>query len=280
MSETQATYQTPRGLDLTLVYPETQAKVRVVGSPEAPEWVAADVCAVLGLTNVSQALARFADDEKGSITDRDGTSGNPNLLTVKEPGLYRLIFKSRKEGAERFRRWVCHDVLPAIRRTGGYSMPAAAAPAPMPHPRSALTGTEIRLQAMQLWQNALGMGPAPSPMELLQFRDATRNLSLDITGTKTVDEVTVSARCDERGIKAGPGDWSHIGRCAAELYRRRHGRSPNRSERLVGGAVRSLYVYSRADVDLLDEAIDFVKRVVPALGQARDRRPMPTGARA
>ena len=278
MSETQATYQAPRGLDLTLVYPETQAKVRVVGSPEAPEWVAADVCAALEIANNRDAVASLADDEKGVATT-DTPGGPQQVATVTEPGLYRLIFRSRKASAERFRRWVCHDVLPAIRRTGGYSLPAAPPP-PAPAPRPALSGTEIRLQAMQLWQNALGMGPAPSPMELLQFRDATRNLSLDITGTKTVDEVTVSARCDERGIKAGPGDWSHIGRCAAELYRRRHGRSPNRSERLVGGAVRSLYVYSRDDVDLLDEAIDFVKRVVPALGQARDRRPMPTGARA
>jgi prophage antirepressor-like protein len=267
-----------RGLDLTLVYPETQAKVRVVGSPESPEWVAADVCAVLGIRDTSMALRDFGDDEKG--TSSVGTPGGiQEVLTVREPGLYRLIFKSRKAEAERFRRWVCHEVLPAIRRTGTYSLPSAPAQ-PAPPPRPALSGTEIRLQAMQLWQFALGQGPAPSPQELLQFRDATRNLTLDVTGQKAVDEVCVSARCEERGIKAGPGDWSHIGRVTAELFRRRHGRSPDRAERLVGGAVRKLFVYTRADVDLLDEAIDFVMKVVPSLGQARDRRPLPTGARA
>lgn len=266
-----------RGLDLTLVYPETQAQVRVVGSPEAPEWVAADVCAVLGLTNVSQALAGFADDEKG-ISTADTPGGKQEILTVTEPGLYRLIFKSRKAAAERFRRWVCHDVLPAIRRTGGYALPQAPRPAPAPRP--ALTGTEVRLQALQLWQFALGQGPAPSAIELLQFRDASRNLTLDVTGQRTVDEITVSARCDELGVKTGAGDWSRIGRVAAELYRKRHGRDPQRSERLVGGAVRRLFVYTRADQDLLDEAIHFVTQALPALAMGRDTRPYCTGARS
>lgn len=264
-----------RALDLTLVYPETQAKVRVVGSPEAPEWVAADVCAVLGLTNPSQALSGFADDEKG-LSTADTPGGPQQVATVTEPGLYRLIFRSRKASAERFRRWVCHEVLPAIRRTGGYSLPQAAAPQPPSRPT--LSGTEVRLQALQLWQFALGQGPPASQTELLQFRDASRNLTLDVTGQRTVDEITVSARCDELGVKTGAGDWSRIGRVAAELYRKRHGRDPQRSERLVGGAVRSLFVYTRADQDLLDEAIHFVTQAMPALAMGRDPRPY-SGAR-
>jgi prophage antirepressor-like protein len=261
-------------LDLTLVYPETRATVRVLGSPEAPSWVAADVCAVLGLTDTSKTVENFADDEKGTSTVR--TPGGPQeVLTVTEPGLYRLIFKSRKPSAERFRRWVCHDVLPAIRRTGTYTVPQA------PPPPAALpkTPTELRIAAMDLWRFSLSLGPVPTPMELLEFRDASRNLTLDMTGTRTVDELTVSGRCQERGVKATPAEWSRIGRFAAELYRSRHGRAPERSERLVGGAVRQLFVYSRADVGILDEAIDVVLRVVPAMAAgANDRRPALGGA--
>lgn len=93
--------------------------IRFVGTAEAPEWVAADVCAVLGIEKVSNALADFEADEKGARTV--GTLGGAQeLLTVTEPGLYRLVFRSRKPDAIRFRRWVTHEVLPAIRRTGSY----------------------------------------------------------------------------------------------------------------------------------------------------------------
>lgn len=100
--------------------------VRVVGTPEAPEWVAQDVAEVLDLGNVHSSLALLPDDEKGLHTVE--TLGGPQeVATLKESGLYRLIFRSRKEEAERLRRFVFHEVLPAIRRTGGYGSPAALA---------------------------------------------------------------------------------------------------------------------------------------------------------
>ena len=97
--------------------------VRVVGTPENPLFVAADVCAVLGLNNVSMALEPLDADEKITISNADGNprAGIPHqFLAVTESGLYHLIFKSRKESAKRFRRWVTEEVLPAIRRDGLY----------------------------------------------------------------------------------------------------------------------------------------------------------------
>ena len=85
-------------------------QIRFVGSPESPEWVAADVGDALEIRNVSQNLQSFDDDEKGICTVYT-LGGNQELLTVKEPGLYRLIFKSRKPVADRFRRWVFRAVL-------------------------------------------------------------------------------------------------------------------------------------------------------------------------
>ena len=75
---------------------------------------------MLELSNVSQALTRLDGDEKSSITLNDGTPGNPNRVIVSESGLYALVLASRKPEAHEFKRWVTHEVLPQIRRTGGY----------------------------------------------------------------------------------------------------------------------------------------------------------------
>ena len=78
-----------------------------------------DVCAALGLTNPSDALSRLDDDEKGvALTE---TLGGPQEMNViNEFGLYRLILRSNKPNAKAFQRWLIHDVLPAIRKTGRY----------------------------------------------------------------------------------------------------------------------------------------------------------------
>lgn len=90
------------------------------GEDGEPWFVAKDVCDALGLGNVGQALARLDEDEKSSITLNDGTPGNPNKSIVSESGLYALVLASRKPEAHAFKRWVTHEVLPAIRRDGGY----------------------------------------------------------------------------------------------------------------------------------------------------------------
>jgi len=112
-------------IDTTLKFRGAQG-VRVLGTPEAPLFVASDVCACLGLNNSSQAVSTLDTDEKGvTITD---THGGPQQVTVvTESGLYSLIFKSRKKEAKEFKRWVTSEVLPTIRRTGSYVMPTAPA---------------------------------------------------------------------------------------------------------------------------------------------------------
>lgn len=84
-----------------------------------PMFVAKDVCAALGLGNSRQALARLDDDEKGVIST-DTPGGEQQMQAVNEPGLYVLVLSSRKPEARAFKRWVTHEVLPALRRDGGY----------------------------------------------------------------------------------------------------------------------------------------------------------------
>ncbi|WP_377299689.1 BRO family protein [Rhizobium sp. SGZ-381] len=88
---------------------------------EGQDWfVAVDVCRCLGLENSRQALTRLPDEEKG-VTVNDTLGGPQEMASVNEPGLYRLIFTSTKPEAERLKRFVFHEVLPALRRTGAYA---------------------------------------------------------------------------------------------------------------------------------------------------------------
>ena len=87
-----------------------------------PWWVANDVCDVLGIANPRDAMSRLSDDEKGvALTDTPG--GPQELALANEPGVYRLVMRSRKPEAEAFRRWLFHEVIPSIRRHGFYVRP-------------------------------------------------------------------------------------------------------------------------------------------------------------
>ena len=135
--------------------------VRSVIIDGAPWFVVSDVCKCLEIKRTADALRDFPADEKISInlntavTNRsipnvaslnsdntvtnsngihefaslnDKARGNPNVNCVNEPGLYRLIFQSRKKKAEQFKRWVLHEVLPALRRYGAYEIPIKGEP--------------------------------------------------------------------------------------------------------------------------------------------------------
>jgi prophage antirepressor-like protein len=93
--------------------------VRVVSAGGEPRFVLADVCRVLEIENPSRAASRLDEDEKGLHSVK--TPGGEQMLNViNESGLYSLILTSRKEAAKRLKKWVTAEVLPAIRKTGGY----------------------------------------------------------------------------------------------------------------------------------------------------------------
>jgi prophage antirepressor-like protein len=96
--------------------------VRFVGTPEKPEWIAADICKVLEIANPHSSLALLDDDEKG-IHSMDTLRGKQRLVTVYESGLYSILFTSTKPAAKRFRKWVTGEVLPSIRKHGIYPPP-------------------------------------------------------------------------------------------------------------------------------------------------------------
>lgn len=86
-----------------------------------PWFVAKGVCDILELTNPAVALQSLDDDEKTNLSNSYVWSEpGRRPLIISEPGLYRLVMRSRKPEAKEFQRWVTHEVLPQIRRTGGY----------------------------------------------------------------------------------------------------------------------------------------------------------------
>lgn len=85
----------------------------------SPWWMAREVCDVLGLTNITVALEGLDPDERSELKESLSSGGRKPII-INEPGLYSLIFKSRKPEAKTFKRWVTHEVLPSIRKTGAY----------------------------------------------------------------------------------------------------------------------------------------------------------------
>lgn len=95
-------------------------EVRTVLIEGEPWFVTKDVCAILGIVNVSDAVSRLDEDGVGSTEVIDSMGRKQTASAVNESSLYELVFQSRKAEAKDFRRWVTKDVLPAIRKTGTY----------------------------------------------------------------------------------------------------------------------------------------------------------------
>lgn len=92
-------------------------QIRTVTKDNEPWFVASDICKVLELSNPTMAMERLDDDEKSKLNL--GLSGGATNC-VNEYGLYNLVLASRKQGAKDFKRWITHEVIPSIRKNGGY----------------------------------------------------------------------------------------------------------------------------------------------------------------
>lgn len=105
------------------VFNFNQNEVRVVTKDGQPWWVAKDVCDLIGLEQVSRAVSRLDDDERGlvKVTHPQNALKTIDVNAVNESGLYQLIIASNKPEAKQFKRWVTHEVLPSIRKHGMYA---------------------------------------------------------------------------------------------------------------------------------------------------------------
>jgi hypothetical protein len=97
-------------------------EIRVAGTPDRPLWAAMDVCNVLEIKNHGNAIGRLDDDEKDDIRLTDSIGRTQAVIGVTESGLYSLVLSSRKPQAKAFKKWITSEVIPAIRRSGSYSI--------------------------------------------------------------------------------------------------------------------------------------------------------------
>lgn len=98
-------------------------QLRTVQRDDGLWWVLRDVCRVLNIGNVTDTKKRLDPDEV-DLTDLIDSMGRVQSATIiNEPGLYAVILRSDKPEAKQFKRWVTHDVLPSIRKTGAYGVP-------------------------------------------------------------------------------------------------------------------------------------------------------------
>ena len=105
---------------ITTFSSEEFGNVRTMMIDGDPWFVAADVCKILGLNQVTNAVKTLDEDEKALITIKGLSRGNDTGNIINEFGLYNLILRSRKPEAKTFRRWITHEVIPDIRKHGIY----------------------------------------------------------------------------------------------------------------------------------------------------------------
>lgn len=144
--------------------------VRVITDEHGEPWfVAKDVCAILGISNVSDATSRLDDDEKG-VGTTDTLGGRQQVITVSEAGVYGLVFVSRRAEAREFKRWVTHELLPEVRRTGSYAVPQSR--------EERLALAVIDAQAMLADKDAVIATLAPPAAAWTAIADAAGDYSL------------------------------------------------------------------------------------------------------
>lgn len=148
-------------------FPATGQGIRTVLINDVPHFVATDVCAVLGYRNGRDAVASLPERMRNTVAIPDGNRGNPNRSVISEPGVYRLVMRSTLPAAEAFQDWLAEEVVPSIRRAGGYGQ----VPALPSHPE-ALRGWAAEIEARQLAEaRAAELAPSAEAWDTLASTD-------------------------------------------------------------------------------------------------------------
>jgi prophage antirepressor-like protein len=108
--------------NLPQVFNYKNHQVRIFLIDGEPWWVAKDVCDVLELGDTHKVMERLDEDERNTIPVTDSLGRLQETYIVNEAGLYNLILGSRKPEAKDFKRWITHEVIPQIRKTGAYAL--------------------------------------------------------------------------------------------------------------------------------------------------------------
>ncbi len=109
--------------DIQIFKNEVFGEVRVAGTSEEPLFCAKDVATALGYSDTADAIQRHCKSGKKVFCPHKNGMGGTNMVYIPEKDVYRLIMRSNLPNAEQFQDWVCDEVLPSIRKHGGYLTP-------------------------------------------------------------------------------------------------------------------------------------------------------------
>ena len=123
----------------------TFGQVRTIEIDNEPWFVGKDVAEALGYKNTKDALDKHVDAEDKGVSKMDTPGGKQEVTIINESGLYSLILSSKLPGAKEFKRWVTSEVIPSIRKTGGYTLK----PKPMTEYQQMLADTRRRNARVQ-----------------------------------------------------------------------------------------------------------------------------------
>lgn len=189
---------------------ENLGSVRTILLNNEVWFCAKDVCDILEIKNVTQAVQRLEEDERSMFNI--GRQGNTNF--INESGLYTLILRSDKPEAKPFRKWITSEVIPAIRKTGKYE-------------EKPMTSAQYLLQQAQ-WMVEAENRMNNIENDVAQNNQSIGNMKKDITRiehnerrTLTSNHLTVIAYANMKGIKPNTYNSSVMGRKATKVCRTR-----------------------------------------------------------
>ena len=221
--------------------------IRQVGTNEEPWFVAADVADPLGYRMASDLTRRLDADEKGTRSVRT-PSGVQQMTVISEAGLYAAILGSRVEGAKRFKRWVTHDLLPTIRRTGKYEADRVTE-----HQiNAAIFQARAQMELCQAAQGLIHPDHLEAKARVILARGMGENAELDEDRRPLYSKDFLKEKnLGEKRMKSIAGVFGK--RCKA-AYIERHGVEPGKYPlTLSNGQTRDVLAYTEADRDLLEQ---------------------------
>ena len=212
-------------------------------------FIATDIARILGHRDATDATRGLDADEKGTKIVRT-LRGEQKLTSVSEAGLYTILVRARVEAAKPFRRWVTHEVLPSIRRTGFYSL-SGAAPAPSAEDR-ALTRARQLVEIHMLAQGAVSPDHLEAKIRIIlaQARGDTPEIEASARPLYVQDYMREKGASRKNIRRYAPT----FGKYVTEAYTAEHnGDAPGvYLQETSSGQVREVCAYTEADRPLLD----------------------------
>ena len=197
----------------------TFGQVRTIEIDGEPWFVGKDVAEALGYQNGSRDVNRHVDADDKLTRRFDGSGQSRNMTIINESGLYSLILSSKLPGAKEFKRWVTSEVIPSIRKTGGYTLKPAS-PGAEKRAAAMLLNAKSRTakQMMALW-TAAGVKPEYQALALGDYyrEDGIRLPAVALQSTKvTYDKTTIAGKLGVMS-KSGKPHAAAIGAIIAKL---------------------------------------------------------------